>query len=516
MIKRALLSVSDKDGLVELAKELHSLGIELISTGGTSAAIAAAGLPVKAVSDITGFPECLDGRVKTLHPRIHGGILAIRDNEEHMNKLTELEIETIDLIVINLYPFKATIQKPNVSFEECIENIDIGGPSMLRAAAKNHNDVTVLTDPADYERVITEIKTQGDTTPATRFYLARKVFEQTAAYDALIASYFLKQSPAEMSGLPEQLTVTYDKVSELRYGENPHQRATFYRESLPVAGSLPQAKQLSGKELSYNNIADTDAALALLKEFTEPTVVAIKHANPCGVGCADELLTAWRKAYEADQVSIFGGIVALNRPLTLEVAKEMMPVFLEVVVAPSFDNDALELLSSKKNLRLLELPDCAQPYQADSIMLKQVYGGLLIQDQDTTVLNSDEIGIPTNTKPDAALEADLIFAMKVVKHVKSNAIVLVKDRQTVGIGPGQPNRITSAQIAIKNAGEKARGSILGSDAFFPFADTVEAAAEAGITAIIQPGGSIRDQESIDACDKHGITMLMTGIRHFRH
>ncbi|NLW12783.1 MAG: bifunctional phosphoribosylaminoimidazolecarboxamide formyltransferase/IMP cyclohydrolase [Clostridiaceae bacterium] len=516
MIKRALLSVSDKAGLADLARALHDLGIELISTGGTASAIAAAGLPVKSVSDITGFPECLDGRVKTLHPRIHGGILAIRDNAEHMNKLAELEIETIDLIVINLYPFKATIQKPGVSFEECIENIDIGGPSMLRAAAKNHNDVTVLTDPSDYERVIDEIKTNGDTTQETRFYLARKVFEQTAAYDALIASYFLRQSPAAIAGLPHQLTVTYDKVSELRYGENPHQRATFYQESLPAVGSLTQAKQLSGKELSYNNIADTDSAIALLKEFTEPTVVAIKHANPCGVGSADDLLSAWRKAYEADNVSIYGGIVALNRPVTLEVAEEMKPVFLEVIVAPSYDNDALELLSSKKNLRLLELPEVAQPMAEGSIMLKQVYGGLLIQDQDTTVLNSDEIGIPTVAKPDEVMQADLVFAMKVVKHVKSNAIVLVKDQQTVGIGPGQPNRITSAQIAIKNAGEKAAGSILGSDAFFPFADTVEAAAEAGIAAIIQPGGSIRDQESIEACDKHGITMLMTGIRHFRH
>lgn len=516
MIKRALLSVSDKAGLTELARELHELGIELISTGGTAATIAAAGLPVKSVSDITGFPECLDGRVKTLHPRIHGGILAIRDNQEHMDKLAELDIETIDLIVINLYPFKATIQKPGVSFEECIENIDIGGPSMLRAAAKNHNDVTVLTDPADYKQVIDEIKTSGNTAQETRFYLARKVFEQTAAYDALIAAYFLRQSPAAISGLPDQLTLTYDKVSELRYGENPHQRATFYQESLPAAGSLTRAKQLSGKELSYNNIADTDAAIALLKEFSDPTVVAIKHANPCGVGSSADLLSAWRKAYEADSVSIFGGIVALNRPVTLAVAEEMKPVFLEVIVAPSFDSDALELLSSKKNLRLLELPEVAQPIAEGSIMLKQVYGGLLIQDQDTSVLNSDEIGIPTATKPDEAMQADLVFAMKVVKHVKSNAIVLVKDQQTVGIGPGQPNRITSAQIAIKNAGDKAAGSILGSDAFFPFADTVEAAAEAGIKAIIQPGGSIRDQESIEACDKHGIAMLMTGIRHFRH
>ena len=516
MIKRALLSVSDKAGLVDLAKALHEMGIELISTGGTSAALAAAGLPVKAVTDLTGFPECLDGRVKTLHPKIHGGILAIRDNADHMKRIEELGIDTIDLVIINLYPFKQTVQKPGVSREECIENIDIGGPSMLRAAAKNHGDVTVLTDPADYERVLDEIRTNGDTLPETRFYLARKVFEQTAAYDALIANYFLRQSPPEMAQLPDQLTLTYDKVSSMRYGENPHQRATFYREALPVSGSLPQAEQLSGKELSYNNIADTDAAIALLKEFAEPTVVAIKHANPCGVGSSDTLIGAWDKAYDADKVSIFGGIVAMNRTLTLEVAEAMKPVFLEVIVAPAYDNDALELLKTKKNLRLLVLPQVADPIADDSIMLKQVYGGMLIQDMDTNVLNSDEIGIPTKIKPDDKMQADLLFAMKVVKHVKSNAIVLVKDQQTIGIGPGQPNRITSAQIAIKNAGEKAKGSILGSDAFFPFADTVEAAAAAGISAIIQPGGSIRDQESIDACDKHGIAMLMTGIRHFRH
>lgn len=514
MIKRALISVSDKTGLVDLAKSLHDLGIELISTGGTASALQSAGLPVIPVSDLTGFPECLDGRVKTLHPKIHGGILAIRGNPEHMQRISELGIETIDLVIINLYPFKATVQKPGVSLQECIENIDIGGPSMLRAAAKNYNDVTVATDPEDYARIISEIRENGDTSQSTRFYLAKKVFEQTAAYDALIASYFQKQSPQQET--PQQLTLTYDLISSLRYGENPHQKASFYKEALTVTGSLPHARQLSGKELSYNNIADTDAALALLKEFNEPAVIAVKHANPCGAACADDIETAWNKAYEADSVSIYGGIVALNRPVTAAVAASMKPVFLEVVVAPSYDSEALEILGSKKNLRLLELPDAAVPYERGSVMLKHVYGGLLVQDLDTETFNSDEITVPTKAKPDKSMQDDLEFAMKVVKHVKSNAIVLVKDRQTVGIGPGQPNRITSAQISIKNAGDKARGSILGSDAFFPFADTVEAASEAGIAAIIQPGGSIRDQESIDACDAKGIVMLMTGMRHFRH
>lgn len=514
MIKRALLSVSDKTGLVEAARSLHELGIELISTGGTAAALQKAGLPVIPVSDLTGFPECLDGRVKTLHPKIHGGILAIRENPEHMRRIAELGIETIDLVIINLYPFKATISNPESSLEDCIENIDIGGPSMLRAAAKNYNDVTVITDPEDYEAVLAEISQTGDTSSDTRFYLARKVFEQTAAYDALIAAYFKKQVPQTEPS--KQLTITYDLVSSLRYGENPHQQAAFYKEALTLQGSLAQARQLSGKELSYNNIADTDSALALLKEFSEPTVVAIKHANPCGVACADQIETAWIKAYEADSVSIYGGIVALNRPVTEALANAMKPVFLEVVVAPSFDPKALEILSGKKNLRLLELPDAALPYEKDSFMLKHIYGGMLLQDLDTETFESEKISVPTKAQPDNSMRDDLEFAMKVVKHVKSNAIVLVKDRQTVGIGPGQPNRITSAQIAIKNAGEKARGSILGSDAFFPFADTVEAAAAAGIAAIIQPGGSIRDQESIDACDANGIVMLMTGMRHFRH
>ena len=442
MIKRALISVSDKNGLLELASALNKMGIEIISTGGTASALSQAGLPVINVSDVTGFPECLDGRVKTLHPKIHGGILAIRDNAGHMDRLRELAITPIDLVIINLYPFKKTIMKPGVSQEECIENIDIGGPSMLRAAAKNHNDVTVLVDPADYPAVLEEIRTNGDTTLNTRFRLARKVFEHTAAYDALIAGYFQRQTPD--GELPGHLTLTFDRVSGLRYGENPHQRAEFYSEALPVAGSLPLAEQLGGKELSYNNIADTDAALALLREFSEPTVVAVKHANPCGVGSDDNLLTAWQKAFEADPVSIYGGIVALNRPVTLEVAQATKGVFLEVMIAPDFTPDALENLQERKNLRLLRLPGCADPIPDGSLFLKQVYGGLLVQDQDTTVYNPDDVRVITEKQPDADMQADLEFAMKVVKHVKSNAIVLVKDRQTVGIGPrpAQPYHFT--------------------------------------------------------------------------
>ncbi len=514
MIKRALISVSDKTGLAGLAKDLHEQGIEIISTGGTARAIAEAGVPVIGVSDVTGFPECLDGRVKTLHPMIHGGILAIRGNREHMAKIAELGISPIDLIIINLYPFKQTVMKDSVSREECIENIDIGGPSMLRAAAKNHQDVTVLVDPADYEQVLSEIRASGDTAPATRFALASKVFEHTAAYDALIADYFLSQ--AETPALPQKLTVTYEQKMGLRYGENPHQSATFYSEALPVEGSLAQAEQLGGKALSYNNIADTDAALSLLREFSEPTVVAVKHANPCGVGSSDNLLEAWQKAYEADSVSIFGGIVVMNRPVTLAVAQATKGVFIEVMVAPDYEPDALAHLQERKNLRILRLPGCASPMAPGSKFLKQVYGGLLVQDQDMAVFNKDDLKVVTKTLPDASMDEDLEFAMKVVKHVKSNAIVLVKNKQTVGIGPGQPNRITALRIALDRAGDKARGSIMGSDAFFPFSDCVEAGAEGGVAAIIQPGGSIRDQESIEACDKYNMAMIFTGMRHFRH
>ena len=513
-MKRALISVSDKSGLVELARDLVGLGIELVSTGGTAALLQKEGLPVVPVADVTGFPECLDGRVKTLHPRIHGGILAIRENPDHMAKLAELAITPIDLVIINLYPFKSTIMKPGVSFEECIENIDIGGPSMLRAAAKNHHDVTVLVDPSDYAVVLRELHDQGETTEATRFRLARKVFEHTAAYDALIAGYFRGQS--QDGQMPDQLTLTYERISSLRYGENPHQTAEYYRDSLPLVGSLTEAEQLNGKELSYNNIADTDACIALLKEFAGPTVVAVKHANPCGVGTAEDILTAWHLAFEADPVSIYGGIVAFNRPVDLSVAEATKGVFIEVMVAPDYTPEALLHLQERKNLRVLRLPSVASAIPDTVPAFKPIIGGMLVQSQDNRLIDEQARRVVTTSQPDPDREQDMVFAMKVVKHVKSNAVVLVKNGQTVGIGPGQPNRITSLQIAIRNAGEKAKGSIMGSDAFFPFSDCVQAAVEAGIVAIIQPGGSMRDQESIDACNEAGLPMIFTAVRHFRH
>lgn len=514
MIKRALVSVSDKTGIVEFCQALANLGIEIVSTGGTADLLAKNQIAVRNVSDLTGFPECLDGRVKTLHPKVHGGILAIRNNPEHQKTVAELELPLIDLVCINLYPFKATIQKPGVSLETCIENIDIGGPTMLRSAAKNYADVTVLVDPADYAAVLQQIGRAGDTDHATRARLSRKVFEHTAAYDALIADYLRRQSgEAEW---PDKLTLTFEKASELRYGENPHQKATFYKTPIPGSGTLSQAVQLHGKELSYNNIADTDAALMLLKEFNDPAAVAIKHANPCGVAIGENLAEAFNRAYEADTVSIFGGIVAVNRTVEEDVARAMAKIFLEVVLAPAYTDSALAVLKEKKNLRILLLPDAALPVSTDEPALKAVSGGLLIQDPDVEVWSDAEFKKVTEKFISSDRMPDLEFAMKVVKHVKSNAIVLVKDGQTVGIGPGQPNRITSADIAIENAGEKSQGSVMGSDAFFPFPDCVAAAAAAGVAAIVQPGGSIRDKESIDACNQMGIPMYFTGMRHFRH
>ena len=513
-MKRALISVSDKTGLTELAGALAKLDYELVSTGGTAAQLEQAGLKVTRVSDVTGFPECLDGRVKTLHPKIHGGLLAVRANPDHMHQLDELAIHPIDLVVINLYPFRSTIQKEGVSHETCIENIDIGGPSMLRSAAKNYRSVTVLTDPGDYGPVLDEIQSQGDTCEATRLRLARKVFEHTAAYDALIADYLGKvDTSGEEPGL---LTLSYERVATLRYGENPHQQAVFYREALPAAGSLTEAEQLNGKELSYNNIADTDAAIGVLREFSQPTVVAVKHANPCGVGCADDLVTAWKKAYAADPVSIYGGIVACNGVVDESFVAATKGVFLEVMVAPDYTPEALALLQERKNLRVLRLPAVAAPADTARPALKAVYGGLLVQSQDTTVLDWSECRTVTRKALDPALKADLELAMTVVKHVKSNAIVLAKGGQTVGIGPGQLNRVTSVEIAVKLAGEHAAGAVMASDAFFPFDDCVRVAAAAGIRAIIQPGGSIRDQQSIDACDELGLAMVFTGQRHFRH
>ena len=515
MIRRAIISVSDKTGIVEFAAELDRMGVEIVSTGGTAKLLAEAGVAVRSVSDLTGFPECLDGRVKTLHPKVHGGILAVRSNPEHMARIAELGIEPIDLVVINLYPFRQTVMTPGVDLATCIENIDIGGPSMLRAAAKNYPDVTVVTEPEDYDVVLREMRANaGDTLPETRFRLATRVFERTAAYDALIALYLRQQS--DSSSAPETLTLTFDRVQELRYGENPHQKAVFYRNAIPFAGGLSEAVQKNGKELSYNNIADTDAAIDLLREFTAPTVVAVKHANPCGVGCGADLTEAWCKAYDSDTVSIYGGIVAANREIDEATATAMEKVFLEVVVAPSYSEAALAILGRKKNLRLLVLPGISAKLPAGDVDFKRVNGGMLVQDRDGAVFEPEALRTVTVLPIDPALDADLEFAMKVVKHVKSNAIVMAKNLQTVGIGAGQPNRITSVRIAAERAGERSKGAVMASDAFFPFDDCVAAAAQAGIVSIIQPGGSMRDADSIAACDQLGLSMRFTGMRHFKH
>ncbi|NLJ70572.1 MAG: bifunctional phosphoribosylaminoimidazolecarboxamide formyltransferase/IMP cyclohydrolase [Clostridiaceae bacterium] len=519
MKKRALISVSDKTGLADLAQSLLKLDYEIISTGGTAKFLQDHDLAVTAVEEITGFPECFDGRVKTLHPKIHGGLLARRDLEDHMQSAIELEIPMIDLVVVNLYPFAETMLQQGENSTTCIEQIDIGGPAMLRSAAKNYDSVVVVTDVADYQGIISELEAQGEVSAESRLRLAAKVFAQTAYYDSLIAEYLKSKLEIQGSDLisdNSNLTLSYFKVSDLRYGENPAQKATVYSKAIPVENSLVAAKQLHGKELSYNNYADTDAAMSIVKEFSRPTVVAVKHSNPCGIASADSIEEAWRKAYQADPVSIFGGIVVQNRPVSKSEAEEMAKIFLEVILAPAFEPEALEVLMSKKNIRLLELPGLAEPYPADTQMIKEIYGGILLQDYDQKPIESEDHQVVTNVKPEQADLQDYYFAMKVVKHVKSNAIVLVKNEQTVGIGPGQPNRITSANIAIKQAGESAAGSILGSDAFFPFADTVEAAYKAGVKGIIQPGGSLRDQDSIDFCNQHNIPMIFTGARHFKH
>lgn len=512
MKKRALFSVSDKTGVVDLARRVAALGYEIVSTGGTQKALSAAGVPVTGVSDITGFPECLDGRLKTLHPVVHGGILAIRSSADHMAQLELLNIDPIDIIVINLYPFKQTILREGVQLDEAIENIDIGGPTMIRAAAKNWPDVVVCVDPADYESVARDLE-NGGVSRERKFELAYKVFEHTAHYDALIAEYLRRQTG---SIYPETLTLTYEKAQNLRYGENPHQSASFYKEVGGLEGSLAEAEQLHGKELSYNNIADANAALALIKEFDEPCAVAVKHANPCGVGIGESISKAYANAYEADPVSIFGGIVALNRTCDGQTAEKLAETFLEIIIAPAFTEDALEILTKKKNLRLLLLERLSLPVPDHSRELKKVQGGLLVQSADIKNYDAAELTVPTNRTPSEAEIEQLRFAWKVCKHVKSNGIALVKGNRTVGIGPGQTNRVTALELAIRYAGENAAGSVMASDAFFPFSDCVEAAERAGITAIIQPGGSVRDEDSIKAADKAGIAMVFTGTRHFKH
>lgn len=515
MKRRAIFSVSDKTGIADLAKALQGLGFELVSTGGTARILTEAGLPVINVSDVTGFPECLDGRVKTLHPKVHAGILAMRSNPEHMAQIQDLQVTPIDVVVINLYPFKQTILKGDVSLEEAIENIDIGGPSMLRAAAKNYQDVAVLVDPADYPLVLEELARDGAVSDHTKFYLCAKVFEHTAHYDALIAQYLREQSGH--AKFPELLTLTYEKMQALRYGENPHQEAVFYKEIQPPAGSLANARQIHGKELSFNNIHDANGALDLLKEFSETAAVAVKHANPCGVGVAATVFEAYQKAYAADPVSIFGGILAINGEVDEATAAEIDKIFIEIVIAPSYTDEALAILTRKKNIRVLVLPDIAAPIPAGAWDMKKVWGGLLIQEANGQLLQRD---VPwrtvTERVPTETELSDLLFAFKVVKHTKSNGIAIGKNGQSLGIGPGQVNRIWAVEGAIARSGEQVKGAVLASDAFFPFSDCVEAAAKAGITAIIQPGGSLKDQESIDACNRWGIAMIFTGMRHFKH
>jgi len=509
---RALISVSDKTGIVELARGLSGLGVGLISTGGTAAAIRNAGISVQDVSEVTGFPECLDGRVKTLHPKIHAGILAMRGNPEHMEQIGDLGVDTIDIVVINLYPFRQTIAREGVTLEEAIENIDIGGPTMLRAAAKNYQDVAVVVDPADYETVLAELAENGEVSRRTKFRLAYKVFEHTASYDALIVDYLRKQQGINF---PDTLTLTFEKQQEMRYGENPHQNAVFYREMGNVDGTLAAAEQLHGKELSYNNIADTNGALDVLREFTDVTVVGVKHANPCGVGSADNVYDAWRKAYEADPVSIFGGIVVMNAVLDERVAQDINGIFIEIVVAPGYTEGALKILKQKKNIRLLKLPTVNCKLRDGVWDMKKVAGGVLVQDMDLKLLEG-ELQVVTKRKPTEKEMQDLLFSWKVVKHTKSNGIALAKDLQSVGIGPGQVNRIWATEQAIEHAGALAKGAVMASDAYFPFDDCVKAAAAAGITAVIHPGGSKNDADSIKAADEAGMAMVLTGMRHFKH
>lgn len=511
-MKRALISVSDKTGLEALAKGLQKAGYEIISTGGTRKALADAGVETISISDVTGFPEIMDGRVKTLHPKVHGALLCVRDNPDHVKALEELGIENIDLVCVNLYPFAQTVQK-GAPHAEIIENIDIGGPSMLRSASKNYASIPVLCDPADYAKVLEEIETRGETSLETREKLAAKAFRHTAHYDAMIADY-LSQKTGEQ--FPQELSVTFEKVQDLRYGENPHQKAAFYKSPNP-GYSLASARQLHGKELSYNNIQDGNAALDVLKEFegqSKKAAVGLKHMNPCGVGLGDTIEQAWDKAYEADPVSIFGGIVALNDVVDASLAQKLSKIFLEIIIAPGFTPEAMEILTQKKNIRLLEL-DVTLPVH-NTMRLTNVNDGLLIQEADTLGCTKEDLECVTERQPSEEEIEQMLFGWNVVKHVKSNAIVLVKADQTIGVGAGQMNRVGAAKIAIEQAADKARGSVMASDAFFPMPDTVEEAAKAGVTAIIQPGGSIKDQASIDACNANGIAMVFTHARHFKH
>lgn len=521
MIKQALLSVSDKTGVLEFARELNAMGIKLLSTGGTAKLLADNGLPVTEVADYTGFPEMLDGRVKTLHPKVHGGILARRDFPEHQAALEKHGIPTIDMVVVNLYPFQATVAKAECSLEDAIENIDIGGPTMLRSSAKNHKDVVVICDPADYSVVLAEMKANQNTVAYdTKFMLAKKVFAHTAQYDGAITNYLTSlgedKAHTTRSAYPQTLNLHFDKVQEMRYGENPHQSASFYRDLNPVAGALANYTQLQGKELSYNNIADADAAWECVKSFASTACVIVKHANPCGVAVGVSALEAYSKALQTDPTSAFGGIIAFNCECDGAAAEAVAKQFVEVLIAPSFTAEAKQIFAAKQNVRLLEIPLGSGLNQYD---VKRVGGGLLVQAPDFKNVAESELRVVTKLQPTPQQMADLMFAWRVAKYVKSNAIVFCGNGMTLGVGAGQMSRIDSARIAsikAQNAGLSLNGSAVASDAFFPFRDGLDVVVDAGATCVIQPGGSMRDQEVIDAADERGVVMLYTGTRHFRH
>ena len=513
---RAIISVSDKTGATEFARGLSQAGFEIFSTGGTKKAISEAGVPVKSISDITGFPEILDGRVKTLHPMVHGGILARRDLPAHMTELARNRIETIDLVAVNLYPFVQTVTREDVTLEDALENIDIGGPTLLRASAKNFPGVIVVVDPTDYQPVLEKLRA-GGLEMADRKRLAQKAFQHVAVYDTAISQYLREDA----DGLPEEMTVAIRKRYGLRYGENPHQQAAFYAEQ-SVGEKKPTgitwAEQLGGKELSFNNILDADAAWGAVTDFAAPTVAVIKHTNPCGLATHSDIAEAYRRAFSGDEVAAYGGVVASNRPVTLAMAEAMKPVFYEIAIGPEYEPEALKVLKRKKDLRILvaELPPGYGKAEPGSLDFRKVKGGFLVQGSDSLPENDVVLKTATKRQPTKAETEDLLFAWRAVKHVKSNAILLVKDRMLLGMGAGQPSRIISAQIAKEKAGEKTKGSVLASDALVPFTDVIEAAAAAGVTAIVQPGGSIRDEDTIKAADEHNIAMVFTGVRHFRH
>jgi phosphoribosylaminoimidazolecarboxamide formyltransferase / IMP cyclohydrolase len=510
---RAIISVSDKTGVTDFARGLAAMGFELFSTGGTKKSLAEAGVPIHGVSDITGFPEILDGRVKTLHPMIHGGLLARRDLKSHMDELAKNKITPIDLVAVNLYPFVQTVSKDGVALQEALENIDIGGPTMIRASAKNFPSVIIIVDPADYELVLSKLKA-GGLDMAERKRLAQKAFQHVAIYDTAIAQY-LRQ---DMPGFPEEMTIALKKRYDLRYGENPHQKGAFYSEQNVVKQDtgITWAKQLWGKELSFNNILDAEAAWWAASDFPDTTVAIVKHTNTCGLASHPDLDEAYRRAFSGDPVSAYGGIVACNRTINLKMALEMKPTFYEIAIAPGFDEDALEELKKKKNMRIMLVEKDCTLKTRDYTDFRRVRGGMLVQDSDTISDDGMKLSIVTKRSPTPEEMEDLKFAWRAVKHIKSNAIVMTKDKTLLGMGAGQPNRVTSVFLAKSKAGENASGSVMASDAMFPFSDSVEQAAEAGVTAIIQPGGSIRDEDSIKAADAHGIAMVFTGIRHFLH